>query len=106
MSGYVVVVQEDADGVMDFPTLPGAVGLMRQLHRTASAMSGGQPVSSGVKYMQLVSGGVLGFTAELSEAEVFGTRQQAQQAIDRIPQMIRPGGLSVQPLEEVQRGRA
>jgi hypothetical protein len=92
MAGFVVALEESEPGIVSFPNVPDAAGLLG-LMRTQTAGAAKGPV----KYMQASRGSVLGFTADRARAQVFSTEAAAQAAIDRIPNMVRPAGLSVKP---------
>jgi hypothetical protein len=95
--GYVVVLQNDEPGVTAFPNAPDSEALA-DLMRTQIALSGKEVVDP-PKYLA-GGGSVLHFSADRQEARVFPTQQAAQAAIDQMPAMMRPAGLSVQPVSD------
>lgn len=90
-SGFVVALVPDSD-VISFPNVPDAAGLMN-LMRAQTAGAGPRPTT----YLEAGDGRVVGFTADRAKAQVFSTEAEAQAAIGRIPTMVRPAGLKVQP---------
>lgn len=101
MSGFVVALQSREAGVTEFPGVPDSAGLtnlMRQQVGTFQQQTG-QTVQDPTKYLQAGNGAVLGFTADRTEAQVFPTVEAARAAINAIPAMVRPAGLSVQPVD-------
>jgi hypothetical protein len=97
VQGYVVVLRNDEPGVTRFPGVPNSEGLADLMR--AQTRASGREVVDPPKYLSGTSG-VIGFTIDKKRAQVFATRQQAQGAIDQIPAMVRPAGLSVEPLSD------
>jgi hypothetical protein len=94
MAAFVVVLQNDEAGVTVFPNVPDSAGLTALMRSQVQ----GHNVQDPPKYLRGM-GSVVSFTMDREKAQIFGSQSEAQAAIDRIPAMVRPDGLSVQALD-------
>jgi hypothetical protein len=95
--GYVVVLRNEEAGVTQFPNAPDS-GALADLMRAQIQLSG-REVADPPKYFA-GAGSVVSFSHDRQNAIVFATQEEARAAIDRIPAMVRPAGLSVQPVND------
>ena len=98
---FVVVLERPEPGVIDVPGVPDAAGLRNMMRSQVAGyeQNTGRTVESPPSYLEDRSGPVLGFTVDVTKAKRFPTREAAQAAIGAIPSMVRPGGLTVRPVD-------
>lgn len=92
--GYVVVLRNKEAGVTVFPNVPDSQGLTDLMRSQVQ----GSRVQDPPQYLKKGEGSVLGFTVDRADAQVFATSTDAQAAIDRMPSMVRPAGLTVEAI--------
>lgn len=93
-TGYVVVLSEKTTSAI--MPVHEVVNLMSG--RVTEAQNWRTNIQSPLQYL-VDSDPVLRFTMDQSRAQIFVTAGLAQAAIDRIPEVLRPGHLSVQPVD-------